>query len=331
MYVLTDDIDQITLPADLNDRGSMLTIGTFDGIHLGHQYLISRLVTHAKRGGYLSGLVTFHPHPSAVLSPQHTPLYLTTAEEKAILLEKLGLDWAVILAFKSELAAISPRDFARCLYRRLNMRGLWVGDDFAFGRNREGNVETLQALGSEMGFQVQVIPVVNNGGQKISSSRIRALLWDGDVLEAARLLGRRYRLSGRVVRGARRGRRLGFPTANIDVPPDRVVPAHGIYATYACLGSQRYESVTNIGVRPSFDSGARTIEAHLLGFDRDIYGHDLVIDFVARLRPEHRFHDVKELIAQIDQDIVEAREILGTAAEQQFSFEPGQNLWEVGS
>ena len=311
MHVLTDELDQIALPVSMADKGSVLTIGTFDGVHMGHQHLIRQLVAHARRVGCLAGLVTFYPHPSAILFPANTPLYLTTPEEKAALLARLDLDWVAILPFQHKLAATPPRDFIAHLYQQLNVRALWVGEDFAFGRDREGDIPTLQALGREMGFQVQVLPVVNNGDQKISSSRIRALIQGGQVLEAARLLGRHYRIAGEVVHGAQRGRRLGFPTANVDIPPNRIIPAHGIYATYACLGPEQYPSVTNVGVRPSFDNGHRTIEAHILGFEQDIYGRQLVIDFVAWLRPEQRFHDVKDLIAQIDRDVAEAREILG--------------------
>lgn len=309
MYLITDS--QIDLPPALADKPSLITIGAFDGIHLGHQHLIVRLIELARRKGWLAGLVTFSPHPASVLNPQNAPLYLTTPGEKMRLLEELGMDWTAVLPFSPQMAALSPGDFLKHLYRQLGMRGLCVSEGFALGRARSGDIPALKALGTKMGFEVHVVPALHNAEGKISSSQIRTLLQAGDVEMAARLLGRRYQLCGEVVHGAKRGRDLGFPTANLAIHPEQVVPANGIYATLAFLDDERYPSVTNIGTRPSFDNGARSIETHLLDFAGSIYGYDLVLEFVARLRPEQRFANVQDLIARIAQDVVEARRILG--------------------
>jgi riboflavin kinase/FMN adenylyltransferase len=205
---------------------------------------------------------------------------------------------------------------------------LWVGKDFALGRGREGTPDVLRALGQEMGFSIETINPLIWKGDIISSTRIRALLFKGQVREAAELLGRYPSLAGEVVRGAQRGRCLGFPTANLEVRAERAVPANGIYAVYAVLGEERYQGVTNVGIRPSFDNGERTVETYILDFEADIYGCDLVIEFVQRLRPEKRFTDVKDLITQIERDIVGARRIL--AAEKPTPW-PEEALWTEAS
>lgn len=320
MFRLTEDISKVSLPAELSFRHSLLTVGVFDGIHRGHQYLIGQLVAQARQQGGLAGLVTFDPHPAEILSPQHIPLYLTSPQEKISLLETLGLDWTAILPFRHELAEMPPRTFVEHLYRRLNMRSLFASSDFALGRGRAGDIAVLQDMGQEMGFQVHIVAAVNHGDEihrsdqvhhiKISSSRIRALLQDGQVKAAAGLLGRHYQLAGQVIYGARRGRLMGFPTANVAVPANRVIPANGVYATMAHLGEKQYLSVTNVGTRPSFDDGARSIETFLLDFSQDIYGYTLALDFVARIRTEQRFANVQDLIAQIEQDVNESRRIL---------------------
>jgi riboflavin kinase/FMN adenylyltransferase len=202
--------------------------------------------------------------------------------------------------------------------RQLRMTELWVGKDFALGYGREGTSEVLRALGKEMGFSVETISPLVWKGKIISSTRIRSLLFRGRVREAAELLGRYPSLAGEVVRGAQRGRCLGFPTANLEVRAERAVPANGIYAVYAILGEERYEGVANVGVRPSFDNGERTVETYILDFEADIYGCDLVIEFVQRLRPEKRFTEIKDLIGQIEKDVIEARRIL--VAEKPFPW-----------
>jgi riboflavin kinase/FMN adenylyltransferase len=310
MHVLTTNLTDLALPEECAAHESIVTVGAFDGIHTGHQALIESLVARARREGRMAGLVTFYPHPSAVLRPDRPTDYLTTPGEKAALLEPCGLNWMVVLLFTAQLAGMPPREFVSALYERLRMRVLWVGPDFALGRERAGDMWMLQELGRDMGFAVHEVPYVSRQGTKVSSTRIRTLVRRGHVEEAASLLGRRYSLSGEVVRGAQRGRCLGYPTANLEVQPDRVVPANGIYATLVRLGSERLGAVTSIGVRPTFDGGERRVEAHLFDYSGDLYGRDLVIEFIARLRPEKRFADVKALVEQIDRDAAQARAIL---------------------
>jgi riboflavin kinase/FMN adenylyltransferase len=306
-----DIIDDLT-KAKLRQE-TVLTIGTFDGVHRGHQALIGALVERAHSTNRLAAVITFHPHPAAILAPERVPRFLTTPGEKMALLEHLGVDLVVLMSFNQKLAATSAREFMESLAAHLRLRELWVGADFALGRNREGNVPGLQELGRELGYQVRVFQPVQSGGEVISSSRIRLLLGQGRIDEAAVLLGRYPSLSGEVVRGARRGHRLGFPTANLEVRPERAVPADGIYAVLAVLGAERYPAVANVGVRPTFDNGQRIVEVHIFGFDQDIYGCDLVVEFVAWLREERRFERVDDLVAQMEQDSLAARSILAHA------------------
>jgi riboflavin kinase/FMN adenylyltransferase len=302
---IIDDLSQVHL-----DKDTILTIGAFDGVHRGHQYLIGQLLQRARQTHRLAGLITFHPHPSAVLSPRNPTRYLTTPGEKAALLERLGLDILAILPFNREMAQTSAQRFIERVSRQLRMRELWVGKDSALGYGREGTPDVLRTLGQEMGFSVETINPLVWKGEIISSTRIRSLLFRGQVRKAAELLGRYPSLAGEVVRGAQRGRCLGFPTANLEVRAERAIPANGIYAVYTVLGKERYQGVANVGVRPSFDNGERTVEIYILDFEANIYGYDLVVEFVQRLRPEKRFTDIKDLAAQIEKDIVQARRIL---------------------
>lgn len=310
MHVLTTNLADLALPEECAHHESIVTVGAFDGIHLGHQALIEGLVACAREQERTAGLVTFYPHPLAVLRPERPAHYLTTPGEKAALLEPWGLDWMVVVLFTPQLADMSPSAFVSALRERLRMCALWVGPDFALGRDRAGDLFTLQELGREMGFEVHEVPYLTYEETRVSSTYIRTLVHRGRVEEAAHLLGRYYRLSGEVVRGAQRGRCLGYPTANLAVQPDRVIPANGIYATFVRLGRERYGSVTNIGVRPTFDHGDRSVEAHLFDYSGDLYGRDLVIEFVVRMRPEKRFADAKALVEQLDRDSAQARAIL---------------------
>jgi riboflavin kinase/FMN adenylyltransferase len=223
----------------------------------------------------------------------------------------LGVDLMVLLAFDRQMAATPAREFMETASKHLRVSELWVGADFALGRAREGDVPHLRELGELLGYQVHVVDPIEGEQGIISSSRIRGFLREGRVEEATRLLGRYPSLSGEVVLGVQRGRTLGFPTANLEVRPEQAVPADGVYAAFALLGAERYPAVANLGVRPSFDNGKRTVETHIFGFDQDIYGCDLVVEFVARLRDERRFEDVGDLVAQIGRDSEAARRILG--------------------
>jgi len=225
-------------------------------------------------------------------------------------LAALGVDVLVLLPFTPELAATSAADFVQELCEELRMRELWVGQDFALGRNREGDVPYLQALAAELGYILRVVAPLCEGGQPISSTRIRRLLAKGRMREAAALLGRPYRLTGRVVGGARRGRSLGFRTANLSIPPQRALPADGVYAVWVQRGAERYQGVANIGIRPSFDGGERLLEVHLLDFQGDLYGQVLGVEFIQRLREEIRFSSPDALIEQIRKDVQRARELL---------------------
>ena len=306
--LVIDDLTQVNLAQE-----TVLTIGAFDGVHRGHEYLIRQLVKTAHESGRLAGLITFHPHPDVVLT-RRPPLYLTTPGEKVALLERLHLDLVTILRFDREMARTPAADFVSVLCRHLHMVELWVGRDFALGKNREGDIPALRRLGSELGFTVHVVEPVPGDGDPISSTRIRKLLCQGDVREAARLLGRYPSLAGRVVAGTKRGHRLIVPTANLQVRAERAIPADGVYAAYVVLGDVRYPAVANIGCRPSFEDHTRTVETHILNFDEDIYGYDLVVEFVERLRPGRRFASVEELVTQINEDIRVTRELL--AAEE---------------
>ena len=304
------------LPNPPLDLPSTLAIGNFDGVHRGHQALLGAMIDDARRHGRQAGLLTFDPHPTAVLRPDRVHSYLTTMAERLEALAELPLDFAVVYPFSLETARTPARSFIAQVQQALKLAALWVGPDFALGRNREGDVSALRDMGEELGFSVHVIEPQVLDGEELRSGRIRGYLLDGDVQGAAQQLGRPYQVTGQVVAGAQRGRSIGFPTANLAVPEGRLLPANGVYATWAHLDDdplmrgRRLASVTNIGVRPSFDNGQRTVEAHLLDFDGDLYGRPLTLQFAARLRPEQRFPGVDALIAQIGQDAAAARRLL---------------------
>ncbi len=298
------------LPDGIAPNGCELTIGNFDGVHKGHQALIEQLVAAAQETGRTAGALTFTPHPLQVLRP-HTPLaYLTTLDERLTLLESLGLDFVVIYSFTKDTARMTAAAFMQALVDHLGLRRLWVGPDFALGRNREGNIERLRQLGAGMGFTVEVIQPIQIAGREVRSGHIRRILADGNVDLARQMLGRPYWLEGKVIRGAGRGRSIGLPTANLEVPPERLIPAHGVYATWCHVDGRRLPAATNIGVRPTFDNGHPTVEAHILDFQGDLYEATVRLEFVLRLRPERRFAHVDDLIAQVQQDIANTRRAL---------------------
>jgi riboflavin kinase/FMN adenylyltransferase len=299
--------------ADANPRGpTIVAVGMFDGVHLGHQHLLRRLVKAAGECDCVPTVLTFFPHPDVVLGKASGRYYLTTPEQRAAMLGKLGAELVVTYPFNDEVRHIRAADFVDQLLKYLKLHALWVGADFALGYKREGNVDFLRAQGQEKGFILEVVELVTNddSGQIINSSSIRAALAEGDVERASRWLGRPYRLEGEVVRGDGRGRAIGFPTANIDVWEEKMLPKKGVYAGWAHLDGETFMAAANIGNRPTFNGGLVTVEAHLLDFDRDIYGQNLIFDVVAFLRPELKFNSVAELIAQIDQDVIQSRAIL---------------------
>ncbi len=288
-------------------RPLAVALGKFDGVHLGHQALVRFLQAQAQSRGLASGVVIFHPNPLTVLRPGIRALSLTSLDERIELLYKLGLDVVCPVTFTAELAQSSAEEFARSLREDLNMALLVAGPDLAIGRGREGTPARMEELGAQLGFEMCIIPFESLEGAKIGSGAVRAALGIGDVGEVARLLGRPFTLSGPVVTGAMRGRTIGFPTANIAVAADRELPAFGVYATRAHLDSETFDSVTNIGLRPTFDDGPPSVETFILDFDRDIYGQEIRIDLVSMLRGEEKFDNIEALKAQISRDADAAR------------------------
>jgi riboflavin kinase/FMN adenylyltransferase len=295
------------LPRPINELPTVLTIGVFDGIHRGHQQLIGSVVQRARALGCQSAVLTFDPHPDVVVRPDQPRPLLTSLELRAEQIAALGVDLLIVMPFTPELMALSARDFMLHVWDALALRELWVGWDFALGRKREGDRRRLMEIGHELGYTVHPFERFSLGHEVISSSRIRALLVEGDVTKAAALLGRPFAIQGEVVSGDRRGRMIGFPTANIAVPDSQVTPGNGVYVCRATRAEATYGAVTNVGVRPTFDGTRRTVEAYLLDFAEDIYGQTLRLEFLHRLRGERKFDGVAALVAQITQDVAEAR------------------------
>ncbi|MBI2852382.1 MAG: bifunctional riboflavin kinase/FAD synthetase [Chloroflexi bacterium] len=294
----------------------LLSIGVFDGVHTGHRYLIAQLMALAKQQGLLSGVVTFRPHPRKILAPSTLLPYLIGLEERVTLLKNEGVDAVVVLSFTPQLARLTAREFVSLLQKHLRMRGIVVGRDFALGRNREGNVDALKWLGQEMDFTVTVIPPKLDDGEIVSSTIIRQAIVSGQIARANRLLGRPFSLRGRVVRGeGRGGPQLGFPTINLEVDPNQALPSDGVYATRTRIGGMTFQSMTNIGKRPTFGEKERTIETYILDFEGDMYGQEGKIDFIERLRDEKRFDNLAELKKQIAEDVAQGQAILASWSE----------------
>jgi len=304
MIVITD-LGQAEL-----ERDSILTVGIFDGVHLGHRYLIEGMVERAREKALLAGAVTFDPHPHEILFPHEPISYLNTLEERIRLLGALGLDFLVVIPFTPQVACTTAEAFIRALHDHLRPREIWVGQGFVFGYRREGDVSQLRIWGSQLGFQVHLVEPLRVRGEPVSSSKIRALISQGRVEEAAEFLGRYPTVRGRVVVGAGRGKELGFPTANLEAPEKRVIPADGVYAVRVQWGAENRPAVANVGTRPTFGEGKRLVEAHILDFEGDLYGEELRLEFIERLRPERRFASVEELVSQMHLDVSRARKIL---------------------
>jgi len=289
---------------------SHVTIGSFDGIHRGHQHLIGSMVESAHRAGRSAVAITFDPHPGALLGRRPVAT-LSTIEERAALLAELRLDMLAVLRFTSTLAGTSAAHFIDELRCHLGMAELWAGPDFALGHRRKGDISYLQQLGAQEGFAVRVVQPLRWRGQVVSSTRIRSALTAGDIEEANGCLGRPYTLSGKVVKGRGLGHKLGVPTANLETPQGRLIPANGIYACFSDTEREKgWPSVVNIGVRPTVDANDLTVETHLLDFGRDLYGEVLRLHFVARLRDEEKFPHLDALVTQMKRDIAQARQIL---------------------
>jgi riboflavin kinase / FMN adenylyltransferase len=297
--------------ASLNPaRPTLITIGVFDGVHIGHQALLAQLVRHAQEKELGSCVITFRQHPLQLFCPHDSPPAIASLPENIRLIKAQGVDLVLLLTFDAELAQIDAQTFVLLLQQYLKMDGLMLGWDFAMGRHREGTIPTLEDLGRKLGFSTCVMPPVMLNGEVVSSTAIRQALAEGNLIKANAMLGRRFSLEGKVVTGDGRGSQLGFPTANLDVDPRLALPASGVYVTLACLAGETHLSVTNIGVKPTFGGREPAVEVHLLDFTRDIYRKKLRVDFVDRLREEKRFETVEALQAQITQDIIEARKRL---------------------
>ena len=298
------------LPRD--DRPVIVTVGTFDGVHLGHWRVLEEIGARAAARNGRSVLVTFDPHPLRIVRPAAAPPMLTTPDEKKTVLAESRLDYVVFVAFTPELRNYSPRRFVtELLLARLGMSELVIGYDHGFGRGRSGDVDTLRAIAAECGFALDVVQAVHADDAAISSTSIRRALADGRLADANRALGRPYPITGIVVRGDGRGRRLGFPTANIRVSGvDKLVPAAGIYACHASVAGERYMGALHIGPRPSFPGADATVEVFLLDFEGELYGHEVRLELVAFLRPVATFDTVSSLQAQIRADVARTRDVL---------------------
>jgi riboflavin kinase / FMN adenylyltransferase len=293
-----------------NDQPTYLAIGVFDGVHRGHQQLLDRMISAARRAGARSAVLSFFPHPSQVIAGRQGRLYLCTLEERISLLGEQGLDLVITHPFNEEVRQTRAADFIDNLDRSLNLQGLW-GAVFGLGYNREGDLPFLRRLGRSRGFEVFPLQaIVEWDGAPVSSSRVRRALQAGNIAEATGCLGRRYRITGQVIQGDGRGKKLGTPTANMAVWDELVLPANGVYAAYAWLGDERYLAATNIGYRPTFDGHLLNVEAHLLDFDGDLYGQTLSLDLVERVRDEQKFTSLEALVAQVSQDIAHVRRLL---------------------
>ncbi len=289
-----------------------LTIGSFDGVHLGHQQLIRELKDNASLAGSQSVVLTFHPHPAVVLRGKVGAFYLSTLDEKLNALDQLGVDAVIIHPFTRDVSQSTARDFVTYLQQHLGFVQLWVGYDFALGKGREGNVPYLQQLGNELDYQLKVIEPVMVDGITVSSSQIRKLIKEGHIENATRLLGRPYSLGGVVVHGDGRGKSIGIPTANLETGDEKLVPAAGVYACRAMFQGKTWPAAVNIGTRPTFESTDMRshVEAYILDYSGDLYSQSITLEFITRLRGERRYPNVPDLIRQIRVDIDLTREIV---------------------
>ena len=291
-------------------RPTYVAIGSFDGVHKGHQLLLDKMVQAAKRDGARTAVLTFFPHPKRVIQQLEGRYYLTTIAERVEQIKAAGVDILVVRAFDEQVRNTRAADYITRLQEHLDMRQLW-GGDFALGYQREGDVPFLRELGQRMGFTVELVDeMVALNGRFVSSSRVRQSLADGDVADVAACLERPYSLRGIIVEGKKLGRTINFPTANMDIWDEQLMPCHGVYATYAYLGDRKFKAATNVGMRPTVNGKTVTVEAHLLDFDEDIYGEEMRLEFIDRVRSEMKFDGLEALKAQIQADVRTIRSIL---------------------
>jgi len=296
------------LRAHAPGRPSAITVGVFDGVHLGHRHLIDALRERADARRLASGVVTLHPDPVQVLRPDVRVAYVTSLEERVELLRAAGVDFVVPLTFTSEVAELSAREFVGLVHETLEMRFLLMGPDHAFGRGREGTPDRCREIGEEMGFEVEVLPAPLAGSDgAVSATAIRAALAAGDMERVAALLGRPFSLRGPVVRGNERGRTIGFPTANLAVTPDRALPAFGVYVTRVQVAGATFMGATNIGINPTFNDPRPSVETYVIDFEGDLYGREMRIEVLHRLRGEQKFERIDALTAAIAADVEATR------------------------
>jgi len=292
-------------------RNPVLTVGNFDGVHLGHRGIFQRVKDLARGLGGESLVLTFDPHPIRVLFPGNGPPLITLHEQKVQLIDSAGIDVLIVVPFTREFAQLTAEDFVeRILHEKIGARALVVGPDYRFGRGRKGDISFLTTMGKKFNFEVHVVPDLMVDGEEVSSSAIRNFVTSGEIEKARRMLGRDYQVTGWVVRGRDRGGRLlGFPTANL-VLIEELTPKPGVYATEVWVDGRRYQGATNIGYNPTFGNGVLSVETHLIDFSGDLYGKSLQVRFIKRLRDEKAFSGPAELAAQIRRDVDQARKIL---------------------
>lgn len=312
---MNNEFIQVNNLADLHEeKPTFVAIGSFDGVHLGHQAVLKSMVEAAQKVGAQTAVLTFFPHPRRVIQNLTDPYYIATLEDRVKWIAELGVNIVITQPFNEAVRSTRAADFVRQLRDHLNMRQLW-GGDFALGYKREGDVPTLRRLGEELGYTVELVDgLVEWDGELVSSSRIRRCLRAGDMENVSGCMGRPYRVHGTVVEGDKRGRTIGFPTANLAYWEEQLLPANGVYATWAWVGEKRYMAATNIGVRPTFDHGPRTVEAYLLDFSGNLYGQTVCLEFIRHLRPEVKFANLDELVAQIQADVDQTRQILQSSS-----------------
>ena len=284
-----------------------ISIGVFDGVHRGHLALVDKMLTEGKARGLTGGVVTFYPHPIAVIRPDIEFTYLTSLQNRIELIQNAGVEFVSVLEFDDHLQQVSARNFCEMLIEEVQMELLVVGDDFKLGRNGEGDIKILRNIGLELGFEVINVPLVRESTSKVSSTRIREALSSGSMEEVSSLMGHRYQLDGPVIQGDQRGRTIGFPTLNVDIAADRSIPPNGVYITETFIKGKKLASITNIGSRPTFTIESKNhLETHLFDFNEDVYGEHATVEFISRLRDERKFNSGDELVLQIKSDVKKA-------------------------
>ncbi len=301
---MDEKIELVSNLTEVSNRApTYLAIGVFDGVHRGHQNLIQSMVSAARTNGARPAVLTFHPHPSAIINGELDRFYICSLEERVDLLAQQGLDLVITHPFDETVRQTRAANFIDQLRRHLDLSQLW-GGSFALGYNREGDLPYLQQLGEEKGFIINTFSGMTEwDGHRVSSSRVRRSLNNGNMNDVSGCLGRLFRVTGTVIHGDGRGRTIGIPTANLSIWDEQLLPATGVYATHAWVNGQRYQAATNVGFRPTVNNSSLNVEAHLLKFDSDIYGQDIILEFVKRIRDEQKFPDIASLVAQIQEDI----------------------------